>query len=80
MLPQDTDFPDPVADAPLEPPPQTQEEDTNAVVSPTHSDFVLTKTGAKVAAYRSRGRSAHWRAWEWPPRSVDKVTRRVLQV
>ena len=47
MVPQDTDFPNPVADAP----PQAQEEeDTNAVVSPTHSDFLLTKIGAKVAA------------------------------
>jgi hypothetical protein len=47
MVPQDTDFPNPVADAP----PQAQEEeDTNAVVSPTHSDFLLTKMSAKVAA------------------------------
>jgi hypothetical protein len=51
MVPQDDAVvPNPVADTPVETPAKTFEEDTDAVVSRTHSDFLLTSIGAKVAA------------------------------
>ena len=43
MVPQGA-IPNPVADA------APSREDTDAVVSPAHSDFLLTSMGAKVAA------------------------------
>ena len=51
MVPQDDGVvPNPVADTPVGTPAKSFEEDTDAVVSPSHSDFLLTSIGAKVAA------------------------------